>query len=287
MRSLRGLAAAVFTLTLILQTWAPRPAAAQEMQPHTCDATLISLLYLAEHDYGFTSPTLDLSTFAKGQFQPLFDALMSMGMDANMPTPVPVDPMMDSSMAPLPVVALPNEDPACTTLRTELDAFLAAQWGLQSAETAMSSTAPAWQQLPLVNAVTGESFTLADFAGRTVFVEPFATWCPNCRSQLANVEAARSLLNRQDVVFVALSVETDLDPSVVAQYAANNGFNLTFAIVSPELLAELTMLFGVTIANPPSTPHFIIRPDGSTTSLVTGIESAEQIVAQITTVAGS
>jgi cytochrome oxidase Cu insertion factor (SCO1/SenC/PrrC family) len=287
MRSLRLLLAAALALLFSISAWAPRPTAAQEMQPHACDATLISLLYMAEHEYGFTSPTLDLSTFAKGQFQPLFDALMSMGMEASMATPVAVEPTMDSRMNLLPVVALPNEDPACTTLRTELDAFLAAQWGLQSTESMVSSSAPAWQQLPLVNAVTGESFTLADFAGRTIFVEPFATWCPNCRAQLSNVQAASGLLNREDVVFVALSVETDLDPSVVAQYAANNGFTHTFAIVSPELLAELTVLFGVTIVNPPSTPHFIIRPDGSTTSLVTGIESAEQIVAQITAVSGS
>jgi len=35
---------------------------------------------------------------------------------------------------------------------------------------------PAWQQLPITNARTGDSFTLADFAGKTVFVEP--KWLP-------------------------------------------------------------------------------------------------------------
>jgi hypothetical protein len=38
---------------------------------------------------------------------------------------------------------------------------------------------------------------------------------------------------------------------------------------------------GRTIANAPSTPHFIIRPDGSFIDLVTGIESPEDIVEQV------
>ena len=56
------------------------------------------------------------------------------------------------------------------------------------------STTPAWLQAELINASTGESFTLADFEGKTVYVEPFATWCGNCRKQLNNAKAAKSEL---------------------------------------------------------------------------------------------
>jgi hypothetical protein len=38
------------------------------------------------------------------------------------------------------------------------------------------SARPAWQSLPLVDARTGNTFTLADFEGRTVFVHPMAKW---------------------------------------------------------------------------------------------------------------
>ena len=38
----------------------------------------------------------------------------------------------------------------------------------------------AWQQLTLTD-TDGASFTLGDFMGKPVFVEHFATWCPNCR----------------------------------------------------------------------------------------------------------
>ncbi len=64
---------------------------------------------------------------------------------------------------------------------------------------------PAWQMISLTDARTGAAFTLADFAGQTVFVEPFATWCGNCRQQLINVQAVRMALG-DDVANVALRV---------------------------------------------------------------------------------
>jgi len=140
---------------------------------------------------------------------------------------------------------------------------------------------PAWQTLPLTDARTGQTFTLADFAGKTVFVEPMATWCSNCRAQLGAVRAAREALNTDQVVFVALSVETDLTAAALAEYAEDNGFDWMFAVLTPELLGELVAAFGRSASNPPATPHFIIRPDGTATGLSTGQESADELVSQL------
>lgn len=144
----------------------------------------------------------------------------------------------------------------------------------------MMSDAAAWQNITLTNVRTGETFTLADFAGKTIFVEPMATWCTNCRRQLSNVSAARTQFG-DDVVFVGLSVETTISNDDLKAYTDSTGFDWVFAVATPELLQELVALYGQTITNPPSTPHFIIRPDGSTTDLVTGIEGVEEIVTQI------
>ncbi|MCA9991880.1 MAG: TlpA family protein disulfide reductase [Anaerolineales bacterium] len=148
------------------------------------------------------------------------------------------------------------------------------------------SMAAAWQQLVLTNARTGETFTFADFAGKTVFVEPMATWCSNCRQQLGNVSTAKAQLNSDEVVFVALSVETNISDADLAQYADAAGFDWLFAVATPELLQALVGTFDRTITNPPSTPHFIIRPDGSTTALVTGIESPELLIEAINAARG-
>lgn len=139
----------------------------------------------------------------------------------------------------------------------------------------------AWQTLPLTNARTGETFTLGDFSGQTVLIEPMATWCSNCRQQLLNVQQAQALLGEGDVVFVALSVETNISDAELASYADGQGFDWTFAVMSPEILQELANSFGRTVANPPSTPHFVIRPDGAVTELFTGIQSPEEIVSLI------
>ncbi len=139
---------------------------------------------------------------------------------------------------------------------------------------------PAWQTIALTNATTGEPFTLADFAGKTVFVEPMATWCTNCRSQLGNVREARSQFG-DEVVFVALSLETTISNEELAAYQSNEGFDWTFAVMSPELLQSLADTFGRSITSAPSTPHFIIRPDGSYTELVTGIDTPDVLVQQI------
>src|SRR5215468_10251429 len=53
-----------------------RPAQAQGDKPVVCDSTLITLVYLAEHDYGYHS-SMDMTKFETGQFKPLFDSMMA------------------------------------------------------------------------------------------------------------------------------------------------------------------------------------------------------------------
>ena len=142
--------------------------------------------------------------------------------------------------------------------------------------------APAWQNIELTDARTGETFTLASFSGKTVFVEPMATWCTNCRQQLGNVRQARTQFG-DDVVFIGLSLETNLASADLAQYQGDQGFDWTFAVMTPEMLQSLADTFGRSITSAPNTPHFIIRADGSYTNLVTGIDSVDQLVALIQT----
>jgi thiol-disulfide isomerase/thioredoxin len=138
----------------------------------------------------------------------------------------------------------------------------------------------AWQTLPITD-VDGVTFSLADFAGTPVFVETFATWCPKCRAQLKRTNDA-ALAAGDGAAFIALSVETDLDASEVATYAADNGFDgIRFAVVDPAMLAALVEAFGNSIANPPSTPTFVVAADGSVGELRTGDESADDIAARL------
>lgn len=181
----------------------------------------------------------------------------------------------------LAACGVPDAAPAGDAISVDQSGMTATE---KDATAAMSGAeamaAPAWATLPLVNARTGETFTLADLSGKTLFVEPMATWCTNCRRQLTNVREAQAQLG-DNVVFIALSVETNLTPAELAQYADKEGFDWLFAVMSPEMLRELSAEFGQTITNPPSTPHFLVLPDGSVTDLVTGIESPTDLVQRI------
>ena len=136
---------------------------------------------------------------------------------------------------------------------------------------------PAWQTYPLTDVRSGEVFTLGDFAERTVFVEGMATWCGHCLQQLRSVAVAKTQLDTDAYVFIALSVDPNATATELLNYADKEGFDWTFAVVSPELLRELAVVFGQKITRPLT--HFVIRPDGSSTDLDIGIKSPEALSA--------
>lgn len=152
-----------------------------------------------------------------------------------------------------------------------------------AAGTMADYSAPDWTALPLTDVRTGESFTLADFAGKTVLVHGMATWCTTCHSAHENLRDNVVAQAGDDVVFVSLSVETGLADERLASYAADDGFDWTFAVVSPELLAELTREFGAAISTPPVRPHFIIGPDGTLSDMMRGQSSAESLLETLRT----
>jgi thiol-disulfide isomerase/thioredoxin len=147
---------------------------------------------------------------------------------------------------------------------------------------------PAWHYLPLTDAQSGQTFTLADFDGKTVYVEPMATWCTNCRQQLSVIrDQVRAQVDPERVVFVGLSVETNLASETLASYTSTHGFDWTFAVMTPELLQDLASTFGRTVANPPAVPHFVIGLDGTTSDLSTGHHSAEHLLTMLAAAGGT
>jgi thiol-disulfide isomerase/thioredoxin len=147
-------------------------------------------------------------------------------------------------------------------------------------DKAMADLAP-WQKLSISD-VAGTAFALTDFKGKEVYVENFATWCPNCKKQLGNVQKAAAA--NPDAVFIAYSVETDLSAEKVAAYAKDNGFtNVRFAVMTPEMLAAMSASLGKDSINPPSTPHFVIGKSGKPGALKNGFEDEAAITASIKT----
>lgn len=153
------------------------------------------------------------------------------------------------------------------------------------AETPTAPTAvPAWLTAELTDACSGATFALADFIGRTVYVESMATWCTNCRGQLTRVTEAAAQIpdeQRDDIVFVALSSEVDLPREALAQYAKDNAFPFIFAVMPAEVLQAMAEDLGQEIAVPPAMPLLVVAPDGTVGELHTGGTSVEDLLAII------
>lgn len=127
---MRKLSSILFVLLLVVPFAVP--TSAQDMGMIVCDSTLITLLYIAEHDYGY-SPMMDVSVFEKGQYAPLFDEMMSMMEEGDMMGDMTPEAMMeegemaeDEMMGEMTMLAPGNiegEPAECTELRAALDSF--------------------------------------------------------------------------------------------------------------------------------------------------------------------
>ena len=149
------------------------------------------------------------------------------------------------------------------------------------AQELVAEDAPTWMTIELADACSGATFTLTDFAGKTVYIEAMATWCPPCRDQLARVKEATAQLpeeERDDIVIIALSSEVDLPRETLAEYAAGNEFPFIFAVMPVEMLQTMADELGQEIAVPPAMPHLIVAPDGSIGELHTGSASPEDLL---------
>ena len=141
---------------------------------------------------------------------------------------------------------------------------------------------PVWLTTQLTDACSGEAFTLADFAGKTLFVESMATWCGECYGQLTRVRDAAEQIpedERADIVLVALSSEVDLPREDLARYAEETGFPMIFAVMPKEMLKAMVDDVGRAVAVPPAMPYLIVAPDGTIGELHTGGSSAEELLA--------
>lgn len=147
-----------------------------------------------------------------------------------------------------------------------------------AARSALEATA--WATSELTDVATGRPFRIADFAGRTVFVETMAIWCSNCRGQQARFRDALASIDPARVAYVVLTVDPGETAQALDRYRAEQGFTGTYALAGSEVAAALVESFGPNAVNPPSVPVVIVRPDGSV-EFTTGPKSVEEIVALV------
>ena len=112
----------------------------------------------------------------------------------------------------------------------------------------------AWATAPLVNAATGQTFRIADYAGRVIIIETMAIWCANCKAQQIDVETVLGRLPADSVVYLVLDVDPNENAQSLAAYREQTGFTGDYAIAGNEVARSLAAEFGDQVLNPPSTP---------------------------------
>lgn len=119
---------------------------------------------------------------------------------------------------------------------------------------------------------TGKTHQLADYKGRWVIVNFWATWCPPCLKEIPDLIALYS--SRKDIMIIGVAMDTD-DPKVVLDFAQSLKINYPIVLGDRKIAAQIDE-----ISLLPST--YFYNPDGEPAARQLGIisrESIEQFIA--------
>jgi thiol-disulfide isomerase/thioredoxin len=136
----------------------------------------------------------------------------------------------------------------------------------------------AWADASLVDVSTGETFRIADHAGKVIILETMAIWCSNCRAQQRDVKAALQELPAESVTYIVLDVDPNEDGASLAAYREQQGFEGRYAIAGTTVARALAAEFGDQVLNPPSTPIVFIGTDGQVTLTEFGYKSPGELI---------
>jgi thiol-disulfide isomerase/thioredoxin len=136
-----------------------------------------------------------------------------------------------------------------------------------------------WATAELTDVTTGDTFRIADLAGRTVILETMAIWCTNCRAQQREVYEALEQLDPERVAYVLLDVDPSESGPALATYRERNEFSGVYAIAGTKTARALADEFGDQVLNPPATPIIFIGSDGRVTLTDYGPKSVDTLVA--------
>jgi thiol-disulfide isomerase/thioredoxin len=168
------------------------------------------------------------------------------------------------------------EAPAAATVAPS-DGPEAAVVGATEAPSA-ASVRPEWFGMEMTDVLTGQTFTINDFAGKVVLLETMAVWCPTCRQQGDEVVRLHELLgDPTDLVSISLDTDMGEDAALLKKYAETLGYDWNIALAPLLVARALGNLYSAQYLNPPVSPMLVIDRDGQVLGLPLGLKSAESL----------
>lgn len=107
-----------------------------------------------------------------------------------------------------------------------------------AAQESVGSAAPDF----VLNSLTGEPVSLAQFKGKPTVINFWATWCPPCKEELPALERAYRQ-NQAQVNFVAISVKEE--PDTVRGYVQSESLELPVALDTSGVVADRFQVRGL------------------------------------------
>jgi peroxiredoxin len=124
-----------------------------------------------------------------------------------------------------------------------------------------------------VKTLDGKNLTLANFQGKFVLLDFWATWCAPCVAELPNLKAIHEAY-RDDRAFVIISLSLDERADVLSRFVKDDELPWLQGIVGPE--SPVVTAYGATAI--PAT--FLIDPDGRILARDLRGKQAEEAVAK-------
>lgn len=110
--------------------------------------------------------------------------------------------------------------------------------------------------------MNGNVLDVADFKGKTIFLNIWATWCGPCRMEMPSIQSLYNQVDKEKVMFIMLSVDRQGDEEKIKNYIKDKEY--TFPVYVPASLLPNQLQVGMI----PST--FVISPEGKVVSSETG-----------------
>ena len=112
--------------------------------------------------------------------------------------------------------------------------------------------------------LSGRKYRLADYKGRTVVLNFWASWCPPCRAELPELAEFHDTVNPADTALVSINLySSERSPGQLPAFIEKHGIDYPVLLDKEGLAAAA---FGINTI--PTT--FIIDPDGRIKNRVTG-----------------
>jgi peroxiredoxin len=163
-------------------------------------------------------------------------------------------------------------------------AWSASGAGMSDGVTKIELPAGAAANAPKVGAVPpdfsgvtadGTPISLSDYAGKPVWLTFGASWCPDCRVEAPDIEAAYQANKDKGLAVVGVFISESADD--IAGYADRAGLSFPITVDQQEAIAAAYRTMGVPT-------HFFIGPDGKVREVRIGALSKDDMARSIATI---